>query len=250
MSSYYYYYYYDDPRTTLSQPMSYEDALRHQQGVIRTPPPRPAPPTLPAPATVATAANHTIADTAKQFHKYLDGIDRGDYTSDGYFTAVRAFDIGTVDNAVAQVRQRAEDAAQEVSRIRRGLSPDGDVAGELRASRYWNRAARTLDAADPGRLTTAARNLVVGADRAELGTLLQELSPYLSSRKAPTDWIDDAVADKIPEYADASKKLVKARQSATIVESNARALRNAVARAHGGYRSPRFVAVDGYDPDR
>jgi hypothetical protein len=198
---------------------------------------------------VAGSANRTIADTEKRFRQHLAGIDGGDYSGDGHAKAVRSFDTASIDDAVAQIRQRAEDAAQEVGRIRRGLSPGGDIAAELRASRYWNRAARTLDAAGPGQLTTAATNLVVSADRAELGTLLQELGPYLSSRGQPTDWIDDAVADKVPEYRTGRRKLAKSDQSRTIVEYNARALRNAVERAHEGYRQPYFVAIDRYDPD-
>lgn len=238
-------------RTTLSRPMSINDSSRYGHDLIGRPAPKPALPSTapPPPDTLAVLANKTIADTEKRFRQHLAGIHRGDHSDDGHFKAVRSFDTTGIDDAVAQVRQRAEDAAQEVSRIRRGLSPDGDVAGELRATRYWNRTAHALDTAEPGRLITAARNLVADADRAELGTLLQELGPYLSSRKQPTDWIDDVVADKVPEYASARKKLVKARQSATIVESNARALRNAVDRAHEGYRSPQFVAVDRYDPD-
>lgn len=65
---------------------------------------------------------------------------------------------------------------------RQDLSPCGDTATELRATRCWNRHKTVLDSAEGGGLSAAARQAITNADRVELGTLLEELPAYLASR--------------------------------------------------------------------
>ena len=80
--------------------------------------------------------------------------------------------------------------------------------------------------------------------------LLQEIGPYLESRGVTTDWIDAAVGQSVSEYGSAQKQLKKATQVATIVEYNAKALRDAFSNAsNGAYRKPLFVDASQYDPD-
>jgi hypothetical protein len=156
-----------------------------------------------------------------------------------------------VDDAVARAEQRATQAAAHVDQVRKGLSPVGDAAAELRASRYWHRTERQLDGVEDGRVLEAARDLVAKANTAELGTLLEELGGYLTARGQSTDWVDGVVAEKIPELHKAREALRKAVQAKTVIQYNASQVHGRIAgtRAPNGYRAPILVDVTKYDPD-
>ncbi|MGO8768853.1 hypothetical protein [Mycobacterium sp.] len=145
------------------------------------------------------------------------------------------------------VRQRRDKAQSEVDAIRRGLSPDGDVAAELRASRYWDRSRRILDSLDSGKLLGASQELLSTAHRAELATLLTELGPYFTSRGQATKWIEPAVARIVPEFGRAREQLAKADQALQVITYNAAAL----GRGFNQGRPPTALAdPHRYDPDR
>jgi hypothetical protein len=93
----------------------------------------------------------------------------------------------------------------------------------------------------------AAQKLIANADREQLGVLLQELPSYLQSRGHTSDWLDTAVGQVVPEYAQAAKKHQKAKQALTIAEHNALSLR----RSFDEGRSISILTdARSYDPDK
>ncbi|MGQ4618450.1 hypothetical protein [Nocardia sp. R7R-8] len=222
--------------------------------------------TVPAPYSVAPTvsggsavdrAQATIEAVENQFGKYLATIRAEHYSPEGLRAQIRAFadtHAGrAIDSALDAARQRRDDAHTAVDHARRELSPDGDTAAELRASRYWNRTQRLLDSLSPTKASDAATTLIKDANAAELATLLQELLPYLQSRgiEAAT-YIDAALRDRAPEYTNAKKRATAADKALIVMEYNAKTLRERIngLTAPGGYRRPILVDARPYDPDR
>jgi hypothetical protein len=201
-------------------------------------------------------AHAVFTNAANEFEQHLDSIQTDRYSPAGLQEQIANFATSpagkSVDDIVEQARQHADAADAQVDTIRRGLSSDGDTAAELRATRYWSRTQRALDSiTDTGRLLAAANNLISAAPREELGTLLQELGPYLTSRgTASTDWIDAALAQAVPEYGAAKEEVVKANKLRDIAVFNANLLRDRFTKTAepGAYRRPILVnpAVLGY----
>ncbi|MGY4646523.1 hypothetical protein [Mycobacterium sp. URHB0021] len=222
------------------------------------PPAPPEPPFQPPQVTVrAVKVDGSIVEQAHAafshakdaFEKFLDGIPREHYSPEGLTAQIAKFSdteaAKAVDTALANVRARADQAAAQVDRIRAGLSPNGDVAAELRAGRYWDRTKAVLDSAKEGAFGKAQK-LIADADGEQLGTLLQELPAYLAAHGHPSDWIDTAVGQVVPEYAQAAKRLKKAKQAAIIAEFNARSLRASFGK---GLATTVITDARGYDPD-
>ncbi len=203
--------------------------------------------------SVVTQAHAAIVHAKNEFQKHINTVERNrDHYSDEGFRAQVAGFAGTdaakaVDAAVLQVRERADAAAAHVDKVRRDLSPRGDLPAEMRAGRHWNRTQRILDNTDNAKLLGAAQNLITTADQVELGVLLEELPAYIESRGQATDWFDSAIGQAVPEYGAAQTLLTKAQQARTIVERNANALRRGFTEGR-----PPAVLVEpgGYDPDR
>jgi hypothetical protein len=203
--------------------------------------------------TVAQQAHAAIVHGQNEFRKHIEATDRirGNFTDAGYQAQITAFQntsaAKSVDSALESVTARRDAAAANVAQVRKSLSPNGDVASELRATRYRDRVVRTLDAKDRGQLFTAARELLAEASREELGVLLVELPPYLQSRGSTSDWIDAEVGRIVPEYGAAQSQLNRAEQAQQIVRQNAQFARNAFAT---GRPATVFVPYDAaYDPD-
>lgn len=202
--------------------------------------------------TVIAQAHAAMENAQSAFTKHLDEIQRDRYSSKGLREQIANF-VDTdaaraVDKAVEQVRQRRDQAQIEADEVRRNLSPSGDTPSELRATRYWNRTKGVLDTVDPGQLLYTAQDLIAKAERAELGTLLQELPAYVQARGQTTEWLDPAVAQVIPEYGSARAQLTKAQQACIIAEHNAKSLRTSFAQGRSA-----TVLVDPrgeYDPDK
>jgi hypothetical protein len=201
--------------------------------------------------SVVEQAHATFTHAKTAFEKFLNNIPREHYSADGLDAQIKKFgDTGAakaVDEAVEQVRARADKAGAQVDKIRRDLSPNGDTAAELRATRYWNRTQAVLDTAKEGAFG-AAQKLIAEADREQLGTLLQELPSYLQSHGHTSDWIDTAVGQVVPEYAQAARQRHKAQQALTITEYNAKSLRKLFAQGYAGVS----IITDArtHDPDR
>jgi chromosome segregation ATPase len=188
------------------------------------------------------------ANTA--YAKFLNDIPREHYSTDGLKAQIAKFAetdaAKAVDTAVDSFRGLEEATGKQVDKIRRDLSPNGDVAAELRATRVWDRTRPLLDNAKEGALGRAQK-LIANANREELGTLLQELPAYLEALGHPTDWIDAAVGQAVPEYDTAIKRHQTAKQAHTIAKYNALSLRKSFAEGRSG-----SVITDArkYNPDR
>ena len=203
------------------------------------------------PGTVVERAHAAMTDAHSAFVRHLTTIPRELYSDDGVREAVAGFassqEALAVDRAVDQVRQRRDGAQDQLDKVRQRLSPDGDTAAELRAGRFWSRTRGLLDSVDNSGLLSRTQDLLAKASRTELGTLLQELAPYLISRGQTTDWLDSAVAEIAPEFGHAKKQLRTADQALQIAKFNANAL-------HRAFREGRLPSVivnpRNYDPDR
>lgn len=202
--------------------------------------------------TAVQRAHATMNHAKEEFARFLDTVKehRDRFSDKGYRAQVALFTdtdaARAVDTALKQVRDRREKAQARVDETRRGLAPDGDVAAELRATRFWGRTKAVLDNLDPGKVSQAARDLLTKANRAELGTVLQEIRPYLESRGQASDWLDAALAQVVPEYASARTELTKADQALTITKYNAEALR----RGFSEGQAPLLIVDPAkYDPD-
>jgi hypothetical protein len=113
----------------------------------------------------------------------------------------------------------AADADQAQQQVRDTLSrATVKPEDEARASRVWARAVRLLDSkSSPPEVFAAARDLVANADPADVAIYREELPAYLESRQAPSDWLDTALARKIPGAADAvAASKLKAKQLAAV----------------------------------
>jgi hypothetical protein len=210
-------------------------------------------PTTQTDATPVDAAQTAITRAANEFERHLANIQPGDYyTSEGMQKKIGEFTQSdaarNVDSAVAAVRDRADKAQARVEEIRRGLSPYGDTAAELRATRYWTSAARILDTAKD--VNGAAQSLVADADRTQLGVLMRELPNYLKSRGLTGNWIDPVIEQKVPELHAARTQARQAQRARDVIEHNAAALQQQYGLANPAvYRRPIIVDVDKYDPD-
>jgi hypothetical protein len=186
-------------------------------------------------------AEHVNATNAQSEHYTPEGlrhqVDR--FHETGAAQAVQA--------AVQAVHDRRVAAEANVASVKRSLSPNGDTAAELRASRFTARMLRLLDAADGAQLMPKAQEILKGASREELGTALQELPAYLASRGSTAEWLDPYIGSIVPEYGAAREQLQKAEQALSITDLNARHLHQAYER--GQTRTPVFTDPSGYDPD-
>ncbi|GAA4292955.1 hypothetical protein [Mycobacterium paraffinicum] len=180
----------------------------------------------------------TVADTfsviqgaAAAFRRHLDQVhlERVRLTPEGQRQRIAEFKDSAaakaVDAAATTMQQYRDAKAAEVERIREALSPCGDTASELRATRCWNRHKAVLDSAEGGGVSTAARQAITNADRVELGTLLEELPAYLESRGQPADWLDPLVAQVVPELGDAQRQYRDAERAAQVITYDATTLR-------------------------
>lgn len=211
-------------------------------------------PAVQAEGTVVERAHAAFVNAVTQFEKHIGNVDMALYTNEGAKQRIQEF-TGTdaakaVDTAVDSVRDMRDKAAARVEHLRRELSPAGDTAAELRATRYWQRTIRQLDAKDGAQLFQLANDAMKSATREELGTLLQELPSYLASRGSTTEWIDPILGQLIPEYGRAHKQLTAAEKALQVTEFNAKQMRERFALASPtGYRKPHFITPR-YDPDR
>lgn len=154
----------------------------------------------------------------------ISGEDRRDSAgwyaaSDGAVSLKPALDAVNADVAAAQAKVDAAVAGQRVDRT--------DVAAQLSADRFWRRTERQLDAIkDSLKLATAAHDLVANAPDAELPVISEELESYLQSRNIPTDWLNTAIAQRIPGLdelrADAA---LKAKRRDVLAANNAALLK-------------------------
>lgn len=225
-----------------------------------------------ATGTAAEQAHAAMEHAADAHAKYLAKLneDRDRYSATGYAQQAALFGetsaAKAVDNAVAQVQARVDQAEVEVAKVRESLTRPGDAAQESRNSRYWNRTKAVLDTIEKGGKFNEAEALLKHASRDELSVLLEELPAYMRQHLGPmpksfqhatgmpadtdwADWIDTVyVTRAVPEYGRATQQLKKAKQALIITESNARRLRERFAK--GAAAGARSAPVHNYDPDK
>ncbi|SCX32923.1 hypothetical protein [Mycolicibacterium fluoranthenivorans] len=192
----------------------------------------------------ATDADGFIRSAELAFRQRLSELDPASYSARGLQDRIAAFADGPEMRLMDAAQQAVEDAADaadaKVDDVRNGLSSNGDTAAELRATRYWNRTARLLDSVtDTGSLAARAQALVTAAAPEELGTLTQELGPYLESRGAQSDWVEAQLAQAAPQLGEALAAQSLAHKAQAVTANNANKLRNEVARTEtpNGYGS-------------
>lgn len=201
------------------------------------------------------AAAALLRDAAAKFEKHIASIDPAPFTPEGLHNQIGAFAESPaaqqIDDAIGLAAQREADAEAHVADVLAKLSPQGDVAAELRSTRAWNRAQRQLDAVPSDRVPEMARTLIANADDAELGVLLQELPSFLASKGQASDWLTLVVAERLPELADAQRKLKLARQARPQIEFDAQRLRDRITKttAPKAYEPVPFLDLGHYDPD-
>jgi hypothetical protein len=84
--------------------------------------------------TTLEKAQAAIENALLQHKKFVDAAqaDRHRYTDQGYREQLSMFNetaaAKAIDGAVTQVQERADKAAADVDKVKRGLSPNGDVA--------------------------------------------------------------------------------------------------------------------------
>lgn len=121
--------------------------------------------------------------------------------------------------ALSAVAADADAAQQRVRDTLNGASVKPE--DENRARRVWDRAVRLLDSkSGPAEVSAAAGNLVANADPADVAIYGEELPAYLESRQAPSDWLDAALAQKIPGAADAAAESKLKQKQLAVVRSN------------------------------
>ncbi|PPJ02589.1 hypothetical protein C5E51_29805 [Nocardia nova] len=213
-------------------------------------------PTVDGSASAIGQAQEALEKVTAQFEKYIGAIDPTPYSPDGLRKEIARFsetDAGrAIDAAVSLANNRYTAAESNVDAVLAALSPDGDTAAELRATRYWDRTRRILDNTRDDALPGKADELITAARGPELGTLLQELVPYIQSRKIAGEVsVMASLYAKSPEYRTAREQLKRAGQARSIIEQNANLLRDRIRNTHApaGYRRPFAVDARGYDPD-
>lgn len=211
-----------------------------------------AAPAVKAEGTVVQKSHTAVTHARDEFAKHLAETEalREHFTPEGYAARIAEFQntsaAKAVDAEFANVTARRDAAAANVEQVKRALSPAGDSAVELRRTRYRDRTLRTLDSKDSGALFEEAQQLVAGADREQLGVLLEELPAYLKSRGSTVDWIDAAVAQAVPEYASAREELKKAESAFVITRQNINSIHRAF---KDGHAKVVFTDPSRFDPD-
>ena len=202
--------------------------------------------------TAVQRAHKAILHARDEHRKHLAETDaiREHLTAEGYKARLAEFQntsaAKAVDREFENITARRDEAVANVEKVRKSLSPSGDVAAELRATRYRDRVIRQLDAKQPNERFELANALIAGATREEIGVLLQELGPYLESKGASPEWIDAAVAQVVPEYAAARATAELAEKAYQVTRTNFD-----FARKSFGTDRPATIFVDPskFDPD-
>lgn len=210
--------------------------------------------------TVFGQAVEVQAQTNDAFGKHLDRVAEvgRKYTPEGraaitpeLLAAFKDEPIWRQAQAVeAQVEERVAELAQEVDNERRALTPELDMAGELRQQRAVDRARGDLAKVEGGWKGQAAAKILRNASAQDVGILVQEL-PHLLPDDVPAEVLEPAIRERAPEYASAQRKLATAQRGQAIVVSNGQKLRRAIGQEHRQSQGILGLQLDSgvYDPD-
>jgi hypothetical protein len=193
------------------------------------------------------------AAAAEHYGVDIHGNEVGTLTKQGYLdrvASVRNSDAARLlDLAEDADARRVTEARERYAAVMASKRTEGDIAEELRRSRYAERVHRHLDAAEgEGVKTAVAVKLVEDASPSELSVLLEELPTRLDN----TAWLPEKLKQVDPELADAAMELRKAEQCHAISQYQIGAVRRGF---DSGVPLPRAVldrlapAVARVDPD-
>lgn len=192
-------------------------------------------------ARVQTAAKEQYARWRNSFSPNMSGEDRRD--SANWFSVSDA--AASLRPALDAARAHADEAQATVDAAVKGQKVDTrDVAAQLAADRFWRRTERTLDSIkDSTKVVAAARDLVKNASDSELPVINEELSAYLSSRGVPSEWLNAALAQRIPGVDDLRDDAALKSKRVAVLTLNHNALVKAFANG-----TPAPELVDPYSP--
>ncbi|OBG36200.1 hypothetical protein [Mycolicibacter heraklionensis] len=219
----------------------------------------------PAGSTTFQRAWAEAQNAAGKLDTYIDSLvpllDDQRYTEANIREHIAAFAdthaAQLVGDSLQAVQTIADNAEAEVGRVRDNLMRPGDAAAELRNTRSWNRFQRTLDNVKEDAYSQAVAGLIKAAKPDEIGVLLQELPSYLAAKGYnDTEWIDELVAQAVPEYGTARRRAHAAQQALTITAANAKRLQDRYTSSYPShFRSskktsvPMIFADPRYDPE-
>ncbi|BCI83167.1 hypothetical protein MTY66_47920 [Mycolicibacterium sp. TY66] len=168
-----------------------------------------------------------MTDAQRELHTQIDTALRRTFEETG-----AAKDL---ESSAAEMSDQLTQAQDRVRQVRERMTTAGDdTASELRNGRAWDRVVRTLDAKPEGALVAAATDVLMKAKVSELPVLADEIPPYLASRGAPTEFVDDVLARRDPEYAAAVCDARLAAKQKAVADWNTAKLRKEI---QGGYQS-------------
>jgi hypothetical protein len=186
-------------------------------------------------STLDEQANSAIQNANTQLGYHVDNVRQAEhlYSPEGVEAQLREFAGTPAAKAVDEYEKRYDEQVGElaanVDNVRRSLTPELDTAGELRASRSWDRLRRSLDSVADGKVALTVKRAIETAGDAERGVLLQELPSYVESRGVPSDFIEETVTRVVPELATAQAELDKAKRKQAVIKYNASAVRKGIA---------------------
>jgi hypothetical protein len=131
-------------------------------------------------------------------------------------------------DALAESKAAADDAAQKLSDLVDGVRPADDVSSQLAAQAYWGRKSHVIDSVkDSAKLMDSVCSLIASASPSEIAVLNTELPDYLLSRGVrSTDWLQGAIADRVPGFKEASEAKTLAARCHSVIAQNHAALVN------------------------
>jgi hypothetical protein len=189
--------------------------------------------------TVPQQAFSLIDGVNKALASHLDNIGRqAEYLTDvGRGRAVDSFGDSHAAKGIDQAEEMTNEWVNSLvahrDQIRASLTQPGDTAAELRNQRSWARHQRMLDnAADTGHIAAVAKSAIDRADREEIGLLAEELPSYLQSRGQPSDWINQALKQRVPELDTAERELAKALQIQKVLQYDVNTVKAGIRKGH------------------
>jgi hypothetical protein len=189
--------------------------------------------------TVPQQAFSLIDGANRALESHLDNVGRQaeNLTDVGRGRAIESF-VGSdaaksVDHAEEMTNEWVNGLVARRDQIRASLTQRGDTAAELRNQRSWARHQRMLDnAADTGHIAAVAKSAIDRADREEIGLLAEELPSYLQSRGQPSDWINQALKQRVPELDTAERELAKALQIQKVLQYDVNTVKAGIRQGH------------------
>ncbi|WP_406817400.1 hypothetical protein [Mycobacterium sp. M23085] len=192
-------------------------------------------------ARIQRAAADQYHTWRRSFSPNVHPEDRRD--SANFFTVSDA--AVALPQALDAAKAHAAEAQAKVFAAVGGQKVGDDVGSQLAADRYLCRVERILASlkGNTTKVVAAARAAIANADPAQLAVLTEELPSLLESLGAPTVWLNDALAQRIPGVDDLRADAALKGKRLAVLAANHNALVKAFA---AGTPAPELV--DPYAP--